>query len=254
MDYGERFNYGKIKDDFDCPNSKGYYSSTHTSFDYNLNQIPSLDDLQKQYPDKFKTFHDIKTYRWGKGDNFFATYGINKFGEMELLDTNWYDSMPIGNKELKEENERFKKYIDYLKKKNDVLKENYKKDKEKNIENKRKAKAFDNLYRILFSKFSYHTDIHDIYGVGKFENVKYGQIFDGSMDMEKLTDKEIVSVINIFLEGINAEYRIEWFGYSGIEEPDNSGSYVSIKVDEQVKKDVHDYNELDKSKTGLTNN
>ena len=74
------------------------------------------------------------------------------------------------------------------------------------------------------------------------------------MDMEKLTDKEIVSVINIFLEGINAEYRIEWFGYNGLNEPDNGGSYVSIKVDEQAKKDVHDYNELDKSKTDLTNN
>lgn len=254
MDYGERFNYGKIKDDFDCPKPNGYYSSTHTSFDSKFNQIPSLDDLQEQYPDKFKTFHELKTYRWGKGDNFFATYGINKFGELELLDTNWYDSMPMDNKELKEENERLKKYIDYLKEKNDALKKSYKKDKEKNIENKRKAKAFDNLYRILFNKFFYHTDIHDIYGVGKFENVKYGQYFDSSMDMEKLTDKEIVSVINIFLEGINAEYRIKWFGYSGIEEPDNGGSYVSIKVDEQVKKDVHDYNELDKSKTGLTNN
>ena len=156
--------------------------------------------------------------------------------------------------ELKEENERLKKYIDYLKEKNDALKKNYRGNKKKNKENERKAKVFDKLYRILFSKFSYHTDIHDIYGVGKFENVKYGQYFDSSMDMEKLTDKEIVSVINIFLEGINAEYRIEWFGYSGLNEPDNGGSYVSIKVDEQAKKDVHDYNELDKSKTDLTNN
>ena len=254
MDYGERFNYGKIKDDFEHPNNKGYYSSTYTSFDSKLNSIPSLDDLQKQYPDKFKTFHELKTYRWGKGDNFFATYGINKFGEMELLDTNWYDSMPMGNKELKEENKGLKRYIDYLKEKNDTLKKNYRGNKEKNKENERKAKAFDKLYRILFSKFSYHTDIHDIYGVGKFENVKYGQFFDHSMDMEKLTNKEIVSVVNIFLDGINAEYRIEWFGYSGLNEPDNGGSYVSIKVDEQAKKDVHDYNELDKSKTDLTNN
>ena len=33
MDYGERFNYGKIKDDFGYPDHNGYYSSTHTSFD-----------------------------------------------------------------------------------------------------------------------------------------------------------------------------------------------------------------------------
>ena len=220
MDYGERFNYGKIQDDFGYPDDKGYYSSTYTSFDYNLNQIPSLDDLQKQYPDKIKTFQEIKTYRGGKGNKFFATFGIGSSGNMELLDTNWYDDTSMGNKKLKEENERLKKYIDYLKEKNDALKKNCKEEKEKNKENKRKAKAFDKLYNILFNKFSYTTNVHDIYGVGKFGNVKYGQYFDGSMDMEKLTDKEIVSVINIFLEGINAEYRIEWFGYIGLNKID----------------------------------
>lgn len=231
MDYGERFNYGKVKDDFDCPNPNGYYSSTHTSFDSKLNSIPSLDDLQKQYPDK------LKTYRWGKGNNFFATYGTNKFGELELLDTNWYDSMPMGNKELKEENERLKKYIDYLKEKNDALKKNCKEEKEKNKESKRKEKAFDELYNILFNKFSYTTNVHDIYGVGKFGNVEYGQFFDGSMDMEKLTDKEVVKIINTFLEGINAEYRVEWFGYSGLNEPDNGGTYTAIKFDENTDSD-----------------
>lgn len=191
MDYGERFNYGKIKDDFDCPKypkHNEYYSSTHTS------------------------------------------------------------------KELKEENDRLKKYIDYLKEKNNALKKGFKKQSIGNKENQRKAKAFDKLYKILFNKFSYHTNIHDIYGAGKFGNVKYGQFFDNSMDMEKLTDKEVVKVVNTFLEGINAEYRIEWFGYSGLTEPDNGGTYVSTKVDEQVEKDVHDYNEDNKSKTGLTNN
>ena len=251
MDYGERFNYGKIKNDFDSPKypkHNGYYSSTHTSFDSWQNSIPSLEDLEKEYPDKLKTF------RWGKGNQFFATYGIGKFGELELLDTNWYDSMPTSNKELKEENKRLKKYIDYLKEKNNNLKKNYRESKGKNKDNERKAKAFDNLYKILFNKFSYHTNVHDIYGVGKFINVKYGQYFDNFMDMEKLTDKEVVKVINTFLEGINAEYRIEWFGYSGLTESDNGGPYVSIKVDEQVEKDVHDYNECNKSKTGLTNN
>ena len=53
MDYGERFNYGKIKDDFGYPDHNGYYSSTHTSFDSKFNQIPSLDNLQEQYPDKY---------------------------------------------------------------------------------------------------------------------------------------------------------------------------------------------------------
>lgn len=230
MDYGERFNYGKIKDDFGYPDHNGYYSSTHTSFDSKLNSIPSLDNLQKQYPDKFKIFHDLKTYRWGKGNNFFATYGINKFGEFELLDTNWHHSTAMGDKELKEENERLKKYIDYLKEKNDALKKNYKRNKEKNKENERKAKAFDKLYNILFNKFSYNTNVQDIYGVGKFGNVKYGQFFDNSMDMEKLTDKEIIKIINTFLEGINAEYRVEWFGYSGLSEPDNGGSYVAIDI------------------------
>lgn len=231
MDYGERFNYGKIKDDFGYPKPNGYYSSTYTSFDSISNQIPSLDDLQKEYPDRLKTF------RWGKGNQFFATYEIDPFGELVLLDTNWYDSMPMGNKELKEENERLKKYIDYLKEKNDALKKNCKEEKEKNKESKRKEKAFDELYNILFNKFSYTTNVHDIYGVGKFGNVKYGQFFDGSMDMEKLTDKEVVKIINTFLEGINAEYRVEWFGYSGLSEPDNGGTYTAIKFNENTDSD-----------------
>ena len=119
MDYGERFNYGKIKDDFDSPKypkHNGYYSSTHTSFDSKFNQIPSLEDLEEEYPNKFKTF------RWGKDNQFFATYGIGKFGELELLDTNWHETSSIGDKELKEENDKLKKYIDYLKEKNDALK------------------------------------------------------------------------------------------------------------------------------------
>lgn len=56
MDYGERFNYGKIKDDFGYPNDKGYYSSTYTSFDSKFNQIPSLEDLEKNIPTGLKLF------------------------------------------------------------------------------------------------------------------------------------------------------------------------------------------------------
>lgn len=168
MDYGERFNYGKIKDDFDCPKypeHNGYYSSTHTSSDIDstFNPIPSLDDLQKEYPDKLKTF------RWGKGNQFFATYEIDPFGELVLLDTNWYDGMPMGNKELKEENERLKKYINLLKEKNDVLektnetitkesKENKKKALEKSKENERKAKAFNKLCKLFYGKIVYNQD------------------------------------------------------------------------------------------------
>lgn len=222
MDYGERFNYGKIKDDFDCPEypkHNGYYTEKQALFDYKFNQIPALDDLQEQYPDKFKTFHDIKTYRWGKGDIFFATYGTNKFGELELLDTNWYDSMPMGNKELKEENERLKKYIDYLKEKNDALKKNYKRNKEKNEENERKAKAFDKLSKLLYGKIVYNRDYQDIYGNFKGGPVKVGQLLEGeSVELTKFTDKEIIKLLNLLLMGMGSEYYVQWFGYTGLDD------------------------------------
>lgn len=238
MDYGERFNYGKIKDDFDCPEHNGYYSSTHTSFDSKLNSIPSLDDLQEQYPDKFKTFQELKTYRWGKGDNFFAAYGTNKFGELELLDTNWYNSMPMGNKELKEENERLKKYIDYLKEKNDVLKK-CKEEKEKNKENKRKtfelkrkAKAFDKLCKLLFGKIVYNRDYQDIYGnfKGEVAPVKVGQWLEGeSVELTKFTNKETIKLLNLLLMGMGSEYYVQWFGYTGLDDKDDKEEKVTIR-------------------------
>ena len=237
MDCGERFNYGKIKDDFGYPKPNGYYSSTYTSFDSKFNQIPSLDNLQKQYPDKFKTFHDLKTYRWGKGDNFFATYGTNKFGELELLNTNWYDSMPTGNKELKEENERLKKYIDYLKEKNDALKENCKEEKEKNKENerktfelKRKAKAFDKLCKLLYGKLVYNKNYQNVYGNFKGGPVKVGQFLEGeSVELTKFTDKEIIKLLNLLLMGMGSEYYVEWFGYTGLDDKDDKEEKVTIK-------------------------
>lgn len=229
MDYGERFNYGKIKDDFNCPKPNGYYSSTHTSFDSKFNQISSLDNLQEQYPDKFKTFHDLKTYRWGKGDNFFATYGTNKFGELELLDTNWYDSMPMGNKELKEENERLKKYIDYLKEKNDALKkcnETISKENKENKklaeESKRKAKVFDKIYKLLYSKFTCETNYKDIYGGGKNGPVKVGQWLEGCMlKQPKLTDKETIKLLNLLLMGMGSDYYVQLNGYIGLDDKDD---------------------------------
>ena len=230
MDYGERFNYGKIKDDFGYPDHSGYYSSTHTSFDSKFNQIPSLDNLQEQYPDKFKTFQEIKTYRGGKGNKFFATYGTNKFGELELLDTNWYDSMPMGNKELKEENERLKKYIDYLKEKNDTLKKNCKEEKEKNKDSKRKAKAFDKLCKLLFGKIVYNRDYQDIYGNFKGGPVKVGQWLEGeSVKLTKFTDKETIKLLNLLLMGMGSEYYVQWFGYTGLDDKDDKEEKVTIK-------------------------
>lgn len=232
MDYGERFNYGKIKDDFDCPEypkHNGYYTEKQALFDYKFNQIPALDDLQEQYPDKFKTFHDIKTYRCGKGDNFFATYGTNKFGELELLDTNWYDSMPMGNKELKEENERLKKYIDYLKEKNDALekcnetisKEN-KENKKLAEESKRKAKVFDKIYKLLYSKFTCETNYKDIYGGGKNGPIKVGQWLEGCMlKQPKLTDKETIKLLNLLLMGMGSDYYVQLNGYIGLDDKDD---------------------------------
>ena len=235
MDYGERFNYGKIKDDFGYPKPNGYYSSTYTSFDSISNQIPSLDDLQKEYPDRLKTF------RWGKGNQFFATYEIDPFGELVLLDTNWYDSMPMGNKELKEENERLKKYIDYLKEKNDVLekcnetiskenKENEKKNLKKNKKNERKAKAFDKLCKLLYSKLIYHKNYQDVYGNFKGGPVKIGQWLDGeSVELTKLTDKEIIKLLNLLLMGMGSEYYVEWFGYTGLDDKDDKEEKVIIR-------------------------
>lgn len=230
MDYGERFNYGKIKDDFGYPDYNGYYSSTHTSFDSKFNQISSLDNLQEQYPDKFKTFHDLKTYRWGKGDNFFATYGTNKFGELELLDTNWYDSMPMGNKKLKEENERLKKYIDYLKEKNDALKKTNKKITKESKENERKAKAFDKLCKLLYGKISCNRNYQDVYWNCKGGPVKVGQWLEGgSVELTKLTDKENVKLLNLLLMGMGSEYYVEWFGYTGLDDKDDKEEKVVIK-------------------------
>ena len=229
MDYGERFNYGKIKDDFDCPKPNGYYSSTHTSFDSKLNSIPSLDNLQKQYPDKFKTFHDLKTYRWGKGDNFFATYGTNKFGELELLDTNWHHSMSMSNKELEEENKRLKEYIILLEEKNDVLektnetisKEN-KENKKFAEESKRKAEAFDKIYKLLYDKFTCEANYQDIYSGSKNGPVKVGQWLEGCMlKQPKLTDKETIKLLNLFLMGIGSDYYVQLNGYIGLDDKDD---------------------------------
>ena len=226
MDYGERFNYGKIKDDFGYPDHNGYYSSTHTSFDSKLNSIPSLDDLQKQYPDKFKTFHDLKTYRWGKGNNFFATYGINKFGEFELLDTNWHHSTAMGDKELKEENERLKEYIILLEEKNDILekcnetisKEN-KENKKFAEESKRKAEAFDKIYKLLYDKFTCEANYQDIYGGSKNGPVKVGQWLEGRMlKQPKLTDKETIKLLNLLLMGMGSDYYVQLNGYIGLDD------------------------------------
>lgn len=227
MDYGERFNYGKIKDDFGYPNDKGYYSSTYTSFDSKFNQIPSLEDLEKEYPDKLKTF------RWGKGNQFFATYTIGNFGELELLDTNWYQnekdeqikSLQQSLKESDKEQKRLQHYNDYLRKQIEALKENF---KEKDTENKRKAKAFDKLYKILFGKVKCNQDYKDYYAFAS--HIKIGSFLESeSLEMEELSDKETIDLINALLEGINAEYRVESLGRNRTNEPNNGGTYVNVK-------------------------
>jgi len=242
MDYGERFNYGKIKDDFDCPKypeHNGYYSSTHTSSDIDstFNPIPSLDDLQEEYPDKFKTFHNLITYRGGKGNKFFATYGINKFGKLELLDTNWYHSKSRENMETKEENERLKEYIIFLEEKNDVLekcnetisKEN-KENKNLTEESKRKAESFDKIYKLLYSKIVYNRSFQDIYGGSFLDPVKVGQWLEGeSIELTKLTNKEIIKLLNLLLMGMGSEYYVEWLGYTGLKNKDDKDEKVIIR-------------------------
>lgn len=231
MDYGERFNYGKIKDDFDCPKSNGYYSSTHTSSDLNsaFSPISSLDDLQEQYPDKFKTFHNLITYRGGKGNKFFFTYGINKFGEFELVDTNWHHSMSMSNKELEEENKRLKEYIILLEEKNDVLektnetisKEN-KENKKFAEESKRKAEAFDKIYKLLYDKFTCEANYQDIYSGSKNGPVKVGQWLEGRMlKQPKLTDKETIKLLNLLLMGMGSDYYVQLNGYIGLYDKDD---------------------------------
>lgn len=217
MDYGERFNYGKIKDDFDCPNPNGYYSSTHTSSD----------------PD---SAHNLITYRWGKGNNFFSTYRINKFGEFELVDTNWHHSMLMSNKELEEENERLKEHIILLEEKNDVLekcnetisKEN-KENKKLAEESKRKAKVFDKIYKLLYSKFTCETNYKDIYGGGKNGPIKVGQWLEGCMlKQPKLTDKETIKLLNLLLMGMGSDYYVQLNGYIGLDDKDD-GKKVTIR-------------------------
>ena len=213
MDYGERFNYGKIT---------------------------SLDDLQEEYPDKFKTFHNLITYCGGKGNKFFATYGINKFGELELLNTNWYHSKSRENREIKEENERLKEYIILLEEKNDVLektnetitkesKENKRKAIEKNKENERKVKAFDKIYKLLYGKFTYNQDYQDIYANIKGGPVKVGQWLENSVELTKLTDKEIIKLLNLLLMGMGSEYYVEWLGYTGLKDKDDKDEKVTIR-------------------------
>lgn len=221
MDYGERFNYGKIKDDFNCPKSNGYYSSTHTSSDLDsvFSPISSLDDLQEEFI----------TYRWGKGNKFFSTYKINKFGKLELFDTNWHHDMSSENKELKEENERLKEYIIFLEEKNDVLekcnetisKEN-KENKKVAEESKRKTEAFDKIYKLLYDKFTCEANYQDIYGGNKNGPVKVGQWLEGRMlKQPKLTDKETIKLLNLLLMGMGSDYYVQLNGYIGLDDKDD---------------------------------
>ena len=161
MDYGERFNYGKIKDDFDCPNPNGYYSSTHTSSDLDstFNPISSLDDLQEEYPDKFIIYQ----YPEKISENEKEISGI-----------------------------------------------------------KRKAKAFDKIYKLLYSKFTCETNYKDIYGGGKNGPIKVGQWLEGCMlKQPKLTDKETIKLLNLLLMGMGSDYYVQLNGYIGLDDKDD---------------------------------
>ena len=161
MDYGERFNYGKIKDDFDCPNPNGYYSSTHTSSDLDstFNPISSLDDLQEEYPDKFIIYQ----YPEKISENEKEISGI-----------------------------------------------------------KRKAKAFDKIYKLLYSKFTCETNYKDIYGGGKNGPIKVGQWLEGCMlKQPKLTDKETIKLLNLLLMGMGSDYYVQLNGYIGLEDKED---------------------------------
>ena len=161
MDYGERFNYGRIKDDFDCPNPNGYYSSTHTSSDLDstFNPISSLDDLQEEYPDKFIIYQ----YPEKISENEKEISGI-----------------------------------------------------------KRKAKAFDKIYKLLYSKFTCETNYKDIYGGGKNGPIKVGQWLEGCMlKQPKLTDKETIKLLNLLLMGMGSDYYVQLNGYIGLDDKDD---------------------------------
>ena len=161
MDCGERFNYGKIKDDFDCPNPNGYYSSTHTSSDLDstFNPISSLDDLQEEYPDKFIIYQ----YPEKISENEKEISGI-----------------------------------------------------------KRKAKAFDKIYKLLYSKFTCETNYKDIYGGGKNGPIKVGQWLEGCMlKQPKLTDKETIKLLNLLLMGMGSDYYVQLNGYIGLDDKDD---------------------------------
>ena len=161
MDYGKRINYGKIKDDFDCPNPNGYYSNTHTSSDLDstFNPISSLDDLQEEYPDKFIIYQ----YPEKISENEKEISGI-----------------------------------------------------------KRKAKAFDKIYKLLYSKFTCETNYKDIYGGGKNGPIKVGQWLEGCMlKQPKLTDKETIKLLNLLLRGMGSDYYGQLNGYIGLDDKDD---------------------------------
>ena len=161
MDYGERFNYDRIKDDFDCPKPNGYYSSTHTSSDLDstFNPISSLDDLQEEYPDKFIIYQ----YPEKISENEKEISGI-----------------------------------------------------------KRKAKAFDKIYKLLYSKFTCETNYKDIYGGGKNGPIKVGQWLEGCMlKQPKLTDKETIKLLNLLLMGMGSDYYVQLNGYIGLDDKDD---------------------------------
>ena len=101
-------------------------------------------------------------------------------------------------------------------------KENKKKALEKNKENERKAKAFDKIYKLLYSKFTCETNYKDIYGGGKNGPIKVGQWLEGCMlKQPKLTDKETIKLLNLLLMGMGSDYYVQLNGYIGLDDKDD---------------------------------
>ena len=89
-------------------------------------------------------------------------------------------------------------------------------------ESKRKAKVFDKIYKLLYSKFTCETNYKDIYGGGKNGPIKVGQWLEGCMlKQPKLTDKETIKLLNLLLMGMGSDYYVQLNGYIGLDDKDD---------------------------------
>ena len=50
-----------------------------------------------------------------------------------------------------------------------------------------------------------------------------------SVELTKLTDKEIIKLLNLLLMGMGSEYYVQWFGYTGLKDKDDKEKKVTIR-------------------------